>query len=164
MLLRPVRTPPVAPRPIIRRLLVAAVALIGMGNAVNCRGDNPGGEKSDVRSTIASAITGAPDVLPAMANRQPPFRYPAELYSKRVQGNVTLRLFVDSTGTVLADSTRVEEGSGHDALDSAAVKGSRDLRFTPARRRGEAIAVSLLYPVYFRHPEAEPLPGDTVLK
>jgi hypothetical protein len=26
------------------------------------------------------------------------------------------------------------------------------------------MAVSILFPVFFRHPEAIPLPGDTVLK
>jgi hypothetical protein len=29
--------------------------------------------------------------------------------------------------------------------------------------RGEPMAVSVLFPVYFRHPEANPLPGDTIL-
>lgn len=164
MLLRPIRNSPVAPRAVARAVLIVAWAALAPLAFVACSDDDAPGEESPVRRTIAGAITGAPDQLPVMENRQPPFRYPAELYSRRVQGNVTLRLFVDSTGAVVPDSTSVEEGSGHDALDSAAVLGSRELRFTPARRRGDAIAVSLLYPVYFRHPEAEPLPGDTILR
>lgn len=150
-------------------LLLLVTGLLLVLFAVSCGDGDRGGaagtaDTIPVSRTIASAITGAPDELPTMANREPPFRYPAELYGRRVQGNVTLRLFLDSTGTVVADSTRVEEGSGHAELDSAAVKGSRGLRFNPARRRGSAIAVSLLYPVYFRHPEAQPLPGDTILR
>jgi TonB family protein len=62
------------------------------------------------------------------------------------------------------DSTRVAESSGYPSLDSAAVAGSRELSFVPAKRRGEAMPVSILFPVYFRHPEAAALPGDTILQ
>ncbi|HEX6250410.1 MAG TPA: energy transducer TonB, partial [Gemmatimonadaceae bacterium] len=85
-------------------------------------------------------------------------------FTQQVQGNVTLRIFIDAEGQVVVDSTRVVETSGYSALDSAAVKGSEELRFVPAKRRGEPMAVSILFPVYFRHPDAAPLPGDTVLK
>ena len=104
-----------------------------------------------------------PDEDPKVLNTDQPFRYPAALYARRVQGNVTLRLYVDSTGQVRADSTRIEESSGYAALDSAAVKGSQELRFVPAKLRGEALAATVLFPVYFRHPEAHALPGDTIL-
>lgn len=167
MLPRPIRTPPVAHPRLVRLVLTAAWTALAVLLFVRCS-DAPRDERADSetaasRSTLTSVFSGAPDQLPVMANPQPPFRYPATLYGQRVQGNVTLRLFVDSTGRVLPDSTRVEETSGHAVLDSAAVTGARDLHFNPARRRGSPIAVSLLYPVYFRHPEAQPLPGDTVL-
>ena len=111
------------------------------------------------------AIGGAerPDEPPVMVNAELPFRYPPALYARRVQGNVMLRLFVDRDGRILADSTRVEESSGYPSLDSAAVIGSQELYFIPAKLRGEPLATSVLFPVYFRHPEAAPLPGDTVL-
>jgi TonB family protein len=99
-----------------------------------------------------------------MLNTTPPFRYPAALYSQKIQGNVTLRVFVDQDGRVVTESTRVVETSGYNALDSAAVKGSDGLRFVPAKRRGEAMSVSILFPVYFRHPDAPPLPGDSILR
>jgi protein TonB len=105
-----------------------------------------------------------PDVLPVMLNKDLPFRYPPSLYSKKVQANVTLRVFIDKNGQIVAESTHVAETSGYPALDSAAVRGSNDLRFIPAKTRGEAVPVSILFPVYFRHPEAPPLPGDTILK
>ena len=98
-----------------------------------------------------------------MVNKELPFRYPAPLYARRVQANVVLRLFVDRDGRVFADSTRVEESSGHPSLDSAAVKGSQELHFIPAKKHGEPMAVAVLFPVYFRHPEAAPLAGDTIL-
>jgi TonB family protein len=105
-----------------------------------------------------------PDEMPALVNAELPFRYPAELYARKVQGNVTLKLFIDRDGRVVPDSTRVDEPSGYAALDSAALKGAPELHFVPAKLHGEAIPVSLLFPVYFRHPEARPLPGDTVLR
>ena len=99
-----------------------------------------------------------------MLNPEPPFRYPADLYAQKVQGNTTLRIFIDTLGSVHPESTLVAVSSGYPALDSAAVAGVRELRFTPAKLHGEAMAVPILFPVYFRHPEAQPLPGDTVLQ
>jgi TonB family protein len=107
---------------------------------------------------------GPPDEAPHVVSGPLPFRYPPALYEKKVQGNVTLRLFIDRDGQVRPESTRVEESSGFPPLDSAAVQGSHELRFVPAKVSGEAVAVPILFPVYFRHPEAAPLPGDTVLQ
>jgi TonB family protein len=115
---------------------------------------------------FADAFTGRqrPDELPVMLNPEPPFRYPAALYARRMQGNVTLCIFIDRDGHVRPESTRVEESSGYSSLDSSAVTGSQELHFVPAKLSGEPVAVSILFPVFFRHPEATPLPGDTVLK
>ena len=105
-----------------------------------------------------------PDELPAMVNTELPFRYPASLYTRRAQGNVTLRLFIDQDGRVAPESTHVAESSGFPAMDSAAVTGARDLRFVPAKLHGEPMAMAVLFPVFFRHPEAPPVPGDSALK
>ena len=104
-----------------------------------------------------------PDEKPQMLNTEVPFHYPAALYERKVQGNVTLYLHIDRDGQVRPDSTRIEESSGYAALDSAAVRGSQELRFVPAKLRGEPMGVSILFPVFFRHPEAHALPGDTIL-
>ena len=125
-----------------------------------------GGSGTREGRSLADALPrrGRPDELPVMLNREPPFRYPAPLYAQKVQGNVTLRIFIDRDGRVRPESTRVEESSGYASLDSSAVTGSQDLRFVPAKLNGEPMAVSILFPVFFRHPQASPLPGDTVLK
>jgi protein TonB len=102
-----------------------------------------------------------PDVMPVLRNAEPPFRYPVSLYAQRVQGNVTLRIFIDTAGRVHPESTTVAETSGHGALDTAAVNGSRELSFQPAMKRQKPMAVWVLYPVHFRHPDAPPLPGDS---
>jgi TonB family protein len=120
------------------------------------------GDDSEQRGGLFAS--DRPDEPPVVVNKSLPFRYPAQLYARKVQGNVTLRLYVDRDGRVRADSTRVEESSGFPPLDSAAVVGSEELQFVPAKQRGEPIGVVVLFPVYFRHPEAPPLPGDSILK
>lgn len=140
--------------PSINRLFFPA-ALVLVGAACNRESEGP----------LSGAHAGPrPEVMPVVTNEDLPFRYPTALFTQQVQGNVTLRIFIDAEGRVVMDSTRVVETSGYTALDSAAVKGSEELRFVPAKRRGEPMAVSILFPVYFRHPDAAPLPGDTVLQ
>ncbi len=139
-------------RVVVSALLLAAFAVACMDN--------------DTTQKVARALQAGPptpDEIPRMINSELPFRYPPALYAQKVQGNVTLRLRVDTNGQVLRDSTRVEESSGYPALDSAAVGGSQELRFVPAKLHGEPMAVTILFPVYFRHPDARPLPGDTIL-
>jgi TonB family protein len=61
---------------------------------------------------------------------------------------------VDSAGNVIPDSTRIEESSGYPALDSAALVGSPELRFSPALHQGKPIAAPFLQPVQFRSPRS----------
>ena len=119
------------------------------------------------KKKMAEAFAGGgarPDELPVVLNDTMPFRYPPALYAQRVQGNTTLRIFIDANGHVVPDSTSVAEPSGYPSLDSAAVVGSRTLRFVPAKKGGQGMAISILFPVYWRHPQAPPLPGDTILQ
>ena len=133
---------------------VAAIVLIAAASGCS-RDDAAGGKFTEVGPR--------PDELPVMLNKELPFRYPPSLYSRKVQANTTLRVFIDKEGQIVAESTHVAESSGHPPMDSAAVKGSSEQRFIPAKTRGEAVPVSILFPVYFRHPEAPPLPGDTII-
>ena len=107
----------------------------------------------DAQDAIAAVRDDAPDELPVVRNAELPFHYPPGLFERRVEGEVTLRLFIDSLGAVRPESTAVAEPSAHAAFDSAAVAGARALRFAPARRDGAAIGVAVLFPVHFRHPE-----------
>ena len=142
----------------VPRSALLALALTSSAACVTDEG------KEKLQNVLTSTSIGRPDTMPAMRNKELPFRYPSALYAQKVQGNVTLRIFIDSTGRVHPESTQVVEPSGYPALDSAAVKGSAELSFIPAKKGRESMAVSVLYPVYFRHPEAPPLPGDTILK
>ena len=123
-----------------------------------------GCKKGDGAGAPFQTVGRQPDVPPVMLNKELPFRYPPALYAQKVQGNVTLRIFIDRDGQIIPDSTRVAETSGFNALDSAAMKGSRDLRFEPAKTLGLPVPVSILLPVFFRHPDAPPLAGDSVIR
>jgi TonB family protein len=87
-----------------------------------------------------------------MINAESPVAYPPALYAEGVEGSVILRLFVDESGEVAADSTQIAEGSGRVEFDSAAVRGVSAMRFAPARRDGTPVATVFLQPVHFRLP------------
>jgi len=97
---------------------------------------------------------------PVALNSNSPIQYPPRLFDRGVEGEVVLRLFVDSTGRVAPESSKVAESSGYPALDSAALAGARKLRFAPARRRGVPVAAAFLQPIEFRHPDSGALPGN----
>lgn len=120
--------------------------------------------KSNDQTGSFQTVGRQPDIAPVMLNKELPFRYPPALFAQKVQGNVTLRIYIDRNGLIVPDSTHVAETSGFSALDSAAVKGSRDLKFEAAKTQGQPVPVSILLPVFFRYPGAPPLPGDSVLK
>ena len=87
---------------------------------------------------------------PVAINPVSPVRYPPALLAQGIEGRVLLRLFVDSAGNVITDSTRIAESSGYPALDSAALVGSPELRFSPALLQGRPVSAPFLQPVQFR--------------
>ncbi|HLZ46637.1 MAG TPA: energy transducer TonB [Gemmatimonadales bacterium] len=121
-----------------------ALTILGLIALVSCRRsaqpDTPGGDAQAPPESEA----------PVALNPDIPIAYPPSLFEQKVEGDVTLRLFVDSTGKLIPESTHVAEGSGYPALDSAAVAGSRALRFAPAKRHGVPVATEFLQPVEFR--------------
>ena len=119
---------------------VIGVALIGM---VACRGSS---RQSEAQGAAPPPESEAPVAL----NPDVPIAYPPSLFERKVEGDVTLRLFVDSTGKLIPESTRVAEPSGYPALDSAALAGAPALKFAPAKRHGIAVATVFLQPVEFR--------------
>ena len=127
-----------------------AVAAVSTLAATAC-GKGPRGDQAGA----AGGSGGPSDQEPPVAlNADSPIQYPPRLYDQKVEGDVVLRLFVDTAGRLLPESSKVAESSGYSALDSAALSGARKLRFAPARRHGLAIATAFLQPVEFRHPQA----------
>ena len=123
----------------MRSMLLVAFVLTA------CRGSSP--------QSGAQASQAAPppeSEAPVALNPDVPIAYPVALFEQKVAGDVTLRLFVDSTGKLLPESIRVAEPSGYPALDSAALAGATTLRFAPAKRHGVPVATAFLQPVEFR--------------
>lgn len=114
------------------------------------------GSKDDgtVRFTPGNDTTSAPDAAeqaPVAVNPVSPVEYPRPLRDQGIEGRVLLRLYADSSGKLIADSTRIAESSGYPALDSAAVLGAAQLRFAPALLRGRPVAAAFLQPVQFHN-------------
>lgn len=105
-----------------------ASAVLALGGGAGCAGD------------------GSID-QPAPLYGEVPIEYPLSLWDQDMEGETLLRVRVTDTGHV--DSVEVLESSGHVAFDSAAVRGARDLRFTPARKEGKRIEVWAKVPVHF---------------
>lgn len=129
--------------------------------ALLCSGTVACSERAMARGSAPVSVksNASSDEAPQVLNAELPFRYPARQYAMRVEGNVTLYLHITATGQVLPESTRVAESSGQPALDSAALAGTVALEFRPARKRnGAAVGMSILFPVYFRHPNGPASP------
>jgi len=103
----------------------------------------------DHTEVIRQAANRQNDV-PVAVNGESPFQYPADLYDQGIEGEVRLRLYVDSTGRVAPESTRVASSSGTPALDSAAAAGASALRFAPAHRDGVPVGIAFYQPVIFQ--------------
>ena len=114
------------------------------------------GRKSDTTVTLpadAAAAVARGDEPPVALDAESPVGYPVALYQLRISGTVLLRLFVDETGRVVSDSTRVQESSGYPALDSAALAAVPGLHYAPALRNGVPVATVFTQPIRFRHPD-----------
>lgn len=126
----------------MRRGAVAGMALVMAGCI-----DQSGAQ----RAIDAMLPSGArPDVMPRLLNNVPPFVYPQAQYEARVTGDVLLRLWIDTSGAPVRDSTTIQEHATQAAFDSAALTGAPRLRFSPAMQDGRPAAVSVLLPVQFR--------------
>jgi len=77
----------------------------------------------------------------------PPPAYPA--LSRRIgeEGRVMLRVLVGANGK--PENVEIENGSGSQRLDSAALDAVKKWKFIPARRNNEAISAYVLVPVKF---------------
>ncbi len=128
---------------------LALAGTIGLA-AAGCGKSAPPPE--DAATGGAAAVTPPDQEPPVPINPDSPIQYPPRLYDQKVEGDVVLRLFVDSVGRLVPESSKVAESSGYSGLDSAALAGAKQLRFAPARRRGLAVATAFLQPIEFRRP------------
>jgi periplasmic protein TonB len=98
-----------------------------------------------------------PEVPPRQVSESP-FHYPEDLWDAGVEGQTMLKVYVSENGRV--DTVHVEESSGHEAFDTAAVNGAQKLRFEPARRGEQPVGVWVLLPVQFDMSNAPGTPEE----
>jgi TonB family protein len=93
-----------------------------------------------------------PAVTPPALTKDEGAAYPAEMLANapRQPLSVSLILVVDSTGHVTR--VDVERGSGHEAIDRAAVDAAKRLEFTPATRGGQPVAAKVRHTYEFSPP------------
>jgi periplasmic protein TonB len=128
-----------------------------LGLTAACGGKDDGSFRLSTSAPAAAATSDA-DQPPVAINPVSPVEYPVPLLEQGIEGRVLLRLYADSQGTLVPDSTRVQESSGYPALDSAARSGAARLRFSPALRHGRPVAGPFLQPINFRNPRTQSAP------
>jgi TonB family protein len=92
--------------------------------------------------TDAPRILNVEDVQGALIAAYPPL-----LRNAGIGGTVRVHFFVDSTGSV--GNALVDESSGHEALDQAALEVAEIYRFAPAENRGTVVPVWISLPITF---------------
>ena len=101
-----------------------------------------------------SAVRIAPELLDREeAEAMLKAAYPDALQLGGVGGEVRLRMDIDASGRVV--QAGIAESSGVEELDAIAVETAPRLRFVPALQGGEAIPMSIEFPVRF-DPEPSP--------
>ena len=139
-----------------RRVTAVVLGLALASSASACKGKDDGSFR--LSTNVPLPPTSDADQPPVAINPLSPVEYPVPLLEQGIEGRVLLRLYADSMGTLVPDSTRVAESSGYPALDSAAVGGAAALRFSPALRRGRPVAGAFLQPIHFRNPRTQSVP------
>jgi protein TonB len=134
----------------------AAWTGVGLALALACGRDDDGTFRISTSAPVSTPNDA--DQPPVAINPVSPVEYPVPLLEQGIEGRVLLRLYADSMGALVPESTRVSESSGYPALDSAAVKGAAALRFSPALRHGRPVGGLFLQPIHFRNPRSQSAP------
>ncbi len=107
--------------------------------------------RSGLAAILASLLMGCSGdqeiESPSPLSASVPIQYPLALWDQGIEGTCLLKVRVTAMGAV--DSIIVMESSGHAAFDSAAIRGARTLKFSPARQGGKRIEVWAHVPVHF---------------
>ena len=115
-------------------------------------------QRDDVVAVIEAGVPEAPtftpySVAPSILNRADIVRameqeYPPLLRDAGIGGTVTVYFYIDENGRV--QDRRIDESSGHQALDDAAMAVSDIYRFSPALNRDKAVPVWVSFPITFQ--------------
>jgi len=109
---------------------------------------------TEVATDLAAAPTFTPyTVAPSILNRDEVVRamvreYPALLRDAGIGGTVRVYFFIDENGQVR--DTRIDQSSGHQALDDAALAVADVYRFSAALNRDKKVPVWVSFPITFQ--------------
>ena len=115
---------------------------------------DPQGAAADPLADLMRESTFTPfTVRPDLVNETAVMRalereYPRTLRDAGIGGTVNVRFFIDAEGVVRR--VLVANPSGHERLDSAALRVARVFRFTPALDEGEPVPAWIAIPVTFQ--------------
>lgn len=98
--------------------------------------------------TVAPSIMNRDEIVEAMWHQYPPL-----LREAGVGGTALVFMYIDTTGAVR--DTRVQQSSGHPALDDAALRVAGIYRFDPARNRDKKVEVWVSFPLTFQVGEVD---------
>jgi protein TonB len=93
--------------------------------------------------TVAPSILNRDEVVRAMEREYPPL-----LRDAGIGGTVRVYFFIDENGQV--QDNRIDQTSGHQALDDAALKVASVYRFSPALNRDKKVPVWVSFPITFQ--------------
>jgi protein TonB len=93
--------------------------------------------------TVAPGIQNRSDVVRAMEREYPPL-----LRDAGIGGTVRVYFFIDEQGQV--QDYRIDQSSGHQALDDAALAVANVYRFSPALNRDKRVPVWVSFPITFQ--------------
>lgn len=93
--------------------------------------------------TVAPSILNRDEVVRAMEREYPPL-----LRDAGIGGTVRVYFFIDESGVV--QDRRIDQSSGHQALDDAALNVSAVYRFSPALNRDKKVPVWVSFPITFQ--------------
>jgi len=93
--------------------------------------------------TLPPAVLNSDEVVRAMRRE-----YPSVLRNAGIGGNVRVIFSIDEEGRVL--DTELEESSGYESLDAAALAVADVIEFSPAMNRDQKVAVRVVFPIVFK--------------
>ena len=93
--------------------------------------------------TVAPDIINRGEVQRAMEREYPPL-----LRDAGIGGQANIWFFIDENGRV--QDTRIQQSSGHDQLDQAALRVANIMQFTPALNRDKKVPVWVAIPITFQ--------------
>jgi TonB family protein len=103
------------------------------------------GRAGDTTSVLGREVVDR-EVMPLATNPVP--RYPAALRTAGIEGSVSARFVVDTTGRVLMESVIVN-APDHPLFADAVIEALRRARFTPAELRGRKVRQLVVQPFVF---------------